>query len=189
MPRKPTYKAWQLGETSVATTRGKRLMEQQTLFAQKPNPSAPSGCPRMPGPLCRDARERAEGCPGAVLCEHWARRPLLVKGIAMCAVCGGDGLGTELATRRECPQCHGKGMAPCEACGSVVGVVLYERGPLAGKRSCWECAKPIVAPATVCDACGSTDDVMRWPDLGPMCRECVEFIGGEFRRPREASDT
>lgn len=30
----------------------------------------------------------------------------------------------------------------CSACGSTTGAVFYERGPLAGTRRCWTCAKP-----------------------------------------------
>lgn len=30
----------------------------------------------------------------------------------------------------------------CGACGSTTGAVLYERGPLAGLRRCWPCARP-----------------------------------------------
>lgn len=30
----------------------------------------------------------------------------------------------------------------CGACGSTTGAAFYERGPLAGLRRCWPCAKP-----------------------------------------------
>jgi hypothetical protein len=44
------------------------MADQLSLFAQ----SGPQECPRVPGKgLCRDARERADGCPGADPCEHW----------------------------------------------------------------------------------------------------------------------
>lgn len=38
------------------------------------------------------------------------------------------------------------GPRTCGACGSTTGVVLYERGPLAGQERCWPCAKGVLEP-------------------------------------------
>lgn len=37
----------------------------------------------------------------------------------------------------------------CGACGSTTGAVLYERGPLAGLRRCWPCARPVLTTMEV----------------------------------------
>lgn len=49
------------------------MPEQLGLFGARR--SAHKTCPRWPGsPLCADARERAEGCPGTKACEEWPNR-------------------------------------------------------------------------------------------------------------------
>lgn len=42
--------------------------DQLSLFAVRSSAPAPAGCPRVPGPLCRDGREGR--CPGKARCEE-----------------------------------------------------------------------------------------------------------------------
>lgn len=41
------------------------------------------------------------------------------------------------------------GAPSCGACGSTTGAAFYERGPLAGLRRCWPCARPALTTMEV----------------------------------------
>jgi len=186
------------------------VSEQLGLFA--PRRAAPAGCPRVPGPLCRDGREGR--CPGQERCEElgeqeaerirvletltpeelatpygaelgvsefgtgqsagaappapgsfpglnaWLRsrgredlcwpddepQPLASRAGLLRERGGTDDQVRELYALQEewsRQRREARSSAPsCGACGSTTGAVLYERGPLAGLRRCWPCARP-----------------------------------------------
>lgn len=216
------------------------MTEQLGLFAPR-RASAPAGCPRVPGPLCRDGREGR--CPGGPRCEELgeqeAKRIRLLEALTpeeLATPCGADlgveefGTGQSPAPRPPAPQseqpcpnpgCAGHaekcaecaptfpglnawlrargredlcwpdddpqplasragllrergatddqvrelyalqeewsrqrrearaGAPSCGACGSTTGAAFYERGPLAGLRRCWPCARPALTTMEV----------------------------------------
>jgi len=205
------------------------VAEQLGLFAPR-RAVAPAGCPRVPGPLCRDGREGRR--PGRERCEELgeqeAERIRLLEALApeeLATPCGAD-LGVEefgtgqyppapapqretmgsANARRACLDCGESGAGlyvtrdgrnvrvcgqcldhwaewqlrereplecelqrtslfhptmqeaaaaalskACGACGSTTGAVFYERGPLAGLRRCWPCARPVLTTMEVHD--------------------------------------
>jgi hypothetical protein len=146
------------------------MAEQLGLFAPK-RQVAPAGCARVPGPLCRDGREgRCPGGPRceelgaqeterihAAEAERAAGRsalppPLVVEVLTPEDLSAPDlGVGPPDVGCRERTSLFHPTIAEataaalsfaCGACGSTTGAVLYERGPLAGLRRCWPCARP-----------------------------------------------
>ena len=128
------------------------MTAQLSLFA--PRTSAPSQCPRLPGPLCLDAG-RLGACPGAVACEGWAaprpgatptrQAPTLAYVVAQAnAELGEDADALALVNRALELAAPGR---TCGACGCSEAdrpITLYEHAPLAGQYRCWACARDVL---------------------------------------------
>jgi hypothetical protein len=59
----------------MSPIQGQLFEKQQQLGLFSPGVKAITDCPRIPGRLCAEARDRPGGCPGAKACEEWKAPP------------------------------------------------------------------------------------------------------------------